>query len=104
MAHLVAMRRGEIAIRMTLGATPRTVLGQTVREGLMVSAAGLGIGFAASAALVGVLRSLAYGIRPLDPLTYAVVAAVLGVATILACWVPARRAMRVDPAGVIRGA
>ena len=103
MAHLVAMRRGEIAIRMTLGATPRTVLGQTIREGLIVAAAGLAIGFAASAALIEVLRSVAFGIRPLDPLTYAGVAAVLGVATILACWVPARRAMRVDPAGVIRG-
>ena len=104
MAHLVAMRRGEIAIRMTLGATPRIVLGQTIREGLIVAAAGLAVGFAGSAALVGVLRSVAFGVQPLDPLTYVTVAVVLGAATVLACWVPARRAMRVDPAGVMRGA
>jgi putative ABC transport system permease protein len=104
MAHLVAMRRGEIAIRMTLGATPRTVLSETIREGLVVALAGLAAGFAGSFALAGVLRTLAFGVQPLDPLTYATVALVLVMATVLACWIPARRAMRVNPAGVIRGA
>ena len=104
MAHLVAMRTGEIAIRMTLGATPRKLLRETIREGVIVAAVGLLAGFAASLALVEVLRAVAFGVEPLDPVTYAGVAVVLGAATVLACWVPARRAMRVDPAVAMRQA
>jgi predicted permease len=104
MAHVMAMRTGEIAIRMTLGAAPRTVLASVMKEGLVVAAGGLAAGFAASLALVEVLRTVTFGIEPLDPLTYGGVALVLAVSTLAACWVPARRAMRVDPAVALRQA
>jgi putative ABC transport system permease protein len=102
MAHLVAMRTGEIAIRMTLGATPSAVLRDTVKEGLAVAAAGITVGFGASVLMIEVLRTVAFGVRPLDPVTYVGVAIALVAATVLACWVPARRAMRVDPAVAMR--
>ena len=104
MAHVMAMRTAEIAVRMTLGAAPGTVLTSMLREGLVVAVGGLAAGFAASLGLVEVLRTVTFGIEPLDPLTYGGVALVLTVSTLAACWVPARRAMRIDPALALRQA
>jgi putative ABC transport system permease protein len=104
MAHVMAMRTGEIAVRMTLGAAPGDVLTSVMREGLAVAVGGLATGFAASLALLEVLRTVAFGIEPLDLVTYGAVGLVLTTSTLAACWVPARRAMRVDPAVSLRRA
>jgi putative ABC transport system permease protein len=101
---VMAMRTNEIALRMTLGATPATVLTSVFKEGLAVAVAGLAAGFAGSLALLEVLRSVTFGIEPLDPLTYASVAVVLTLSTAAACWIPAVRAMRLDPATTLRQA
>ena len=104
MTQVMAMRTNEIALRMTLGATPATVLTSVFKEGLAVAVAGLVAGFGGSLALLEVMRSVTFGIEPLDPLTYAAVAVVLTLSTAAACWIPAVRAMRLDPATTLRQA
>jgi len=80
-----------------LGATARAVLGLVLQHGLLLAGAGIALGLVASFALTRVLRSLLFGVGVLDPLTLATVCGVLAGAAVLACWLPARRAARVDP-------
>jgi putative ABC transport system permease protein len=97
MAYAVALRTSEIGIRIALGATARHVLGQVMREGMSVAVLGVAAGALAALWLTGVLSGLLYGVSATDPATFASVALILlGVAS-LACWIPARRATRVDP-------
>jgi putative ABC transport system permease protein len=103
MAHLVELRTNEIGVRMTLGARPGSVLRLVLAEGLVQAAAGLIIGLAAAVLLMRSLGALLYEVKPADPLTLAAVAAVLLATAALACLVPARRAMRVDPISALRG-
>jgi putative ABC transport system permease protein len=103
MAHLVALRTSEIGVRMTLGALPANVLRLVLTEGLLQAAAGLIIGLAGAVFLMRSLGALLYGVGPADPLTLAGVAAILLATATLACLVPARRAMRVDPISALRG-
>jgi len=102
MAQFVAQRTHEIGIRMALGACPievvRLVLGQGVRLALL----GLAIGIAVAAAATRLIRSLLYGVTASDPLTFFFVATLLICVVLLACLVPARRAMRVDPIVALR--
>jgi putative ABC transport system permease protein len=104
MAHLVAARTMEIGVRVTLGASPADVMTLVLGEGLLQACLGLAIGFATALLLSGSLDALLYRIDPRDPITFASSGLVLLAAALLACTLPARRAMRVDPAAAIREA
>jgi putative ABC transport system permease protein len=101
-SYNVGRRTREVGIRMALGARRGDVLRLVVGEGLVLVALGLAAGLAGAAMLTRYLASLLFHVGRLDPLTYAAVAAVLAAAGALACWVPARRAMRVDPMTALR--
>ncbi len=100
----VSLRTHEIGVRMALGATGRDVLQAVMRQGVILAAAGAAIGAAASLATTRLLlsTSLLFHVKPVDPLTFACVPAVLLAAALAACWVPARRATKVDPAEALR--
>jgi putative ABC transport system permease protein len=102
MGHLVALRTGEIGVRMTLGAQPGDVMRMVLKEGLGQAAIGLAIGLTAAVVMMRAFRTLLYEVSPSDPITLAGVAAVLLSTALLACAVPARRAMRVDPVAALR--
>jgi predicted permease len=102
MAHLVGLRTAEIGVRLALGADRGSVLRAILADGARQAAVGLAIGLAAAAALVRLARGLLYGIQPGDPLTFGAVAVVMLAAALLACLVPALRAMRVDPVTALR--
>jgi putative ABC transport system permease protein len=97
MAYLVAQRTREIGIRMALGASARAVMRMVVGRGLALTLAATVLGMAGAAALSRTLATLLFGVAPLDPLTFAAAATVLGGVALLASWLPARRAARVDP-------
>jgi putative ABC transport system permease protein len=101
-AHLVALRRAEIGIRMTLGARPADVMRLVLREGAIQAAAGLALGLGGAIVVMRTFSTMLYGVSPSDPITLAAVAAVLLGTTLLACVLPARRAMRVDPVAALR--
>jgi putative ABC transport system permease protein len=101
-SYAVAQRRRELGIRRALGAPDGTVRRQFVLQAVVLAAAGVVGGIAASAALSQALSSQLYGVSPLDPLTYAVVALGLIAAAAVASYVPARRAVAVDPMEVLR--
>ena len=97
MSYTVAQRTSEIGIRMALGAQSRDILGLVSREGMLRAGAGLLAGMVISLALVRVLSSQLFGVSPFDPLTFAAAIAFLAGVALLACYIPARRATRVDP-------
>ncbi|MBI3665168.1 MAG: FtsX-like permease family protein, partial [Acidobacteria bacterium] len=101
-SYSVSLRTREVGIRMALGAAGRDVLALVLGKGLALTAAGLGLGFAASLVLTRLLGGLLYEVRPADPVTSLVVAAVLAGAALLASYVPARRATKVDPMAALR--
>ena len=101
-AYLVSQRSAEMGLRLALGGRPRDVTRLVVGEGLAVTAAGLAAGLVAAAALARVMGKLLFGVRATDPLTYAGIAALLLAVSALACWLPARRAARTDPARSLR--
>jgi putative ABC transport system permease protein len=103
MTYVVAGRTHEMGVRIALGARPAEVRGLVVRQGLWLLAIGMAIGVPASLAATRLLGKLLYGVRPADPLTFLGVTLVLGVATWISAYLPARRATRVDPATVLRG-
>ena len=98
----VEQRRREIGVRMTLGATPAEVLRLVVGQGAKLAIAGLLVGFVLAAVLTRMIASLLYGIGPHDPLTFGLVAILLFGVAIFAAYLPARRAMRIDPAVALR--
>jgi predicted permease len=102
MAFAVSQRKREIGIRVALGAERRDVLRLVVGQGAALTALGLGLGLIAALAGTQLLRSLLYDVAPSDPLTFAAVVAILGTAGVLASWLPARRATRLDPSEVLR--
>jgi putative ABC transport system permease protein len=101
-AFSVNQRRAELGLRMALGANPGDVLRLVLREGMMPVAAGILVGLAGAAALASVMKTLLFGVDALDPVTFAAVATVLACVALAACYVPARRAMMVDPAHTLR--
>jgi len=103
-AYSVSQRTREIGIRVAMGATGASVQGRVLGEGVVLAVLGLSLGLAISLALARVARSVFFGLDWLDPLTFVGVAAVLGGATLAASWVPARRALRVDPVESLKGA
>jgi putative ABC transport system permease protein len=102
LAYTVARRAGEIGIRMALGAKGSDVWRMVVGQGMGIVAIALIVGVGAAFAIGRVIGSLLFGISPSDPATYATVVGVLLAVALLACWIPARRACRVDPAEALR--
>jgi putative ABC transport system permease protein len=102
MTHMVALRSSEIGVRMTLGARPADVMRLILREGLVQAAVGLVIGLTAGVLSMNAFRSMLYEVSPSDPITLIVVGVLLLATALVACVVPARRAMRVDPVTVLR--
>jgi putative ABC transport system permease protein len=102
MAHTVAQRTHEIGVRMAVGARARDVVGMVLREGGRMAALGAGLGLLAALALTRLLESLLFGVSPTDPLSFATVIAFLFACALLGCWLPARRAARVDPIVALR--
>jgi predicted permease len=102
MSYTVQERAREIGIRVALGARTRDVLNLVVRRGISLAAVGVGIGLGCAVALTRVMASLLFGVGATDPLTFAVVALVLMLVALLACYIPARRAAKVDPMVALR--
>ena len=102
LAYFVAQHRNEIGVRLALGATPAKILLFVLQKGMRLTLLGVGIGLAASFALTRLMTSLLFGVNPVDPLTFAAVPVLLAVVAFLACWIPARRAARVDPVVALR--
>jgi len=98
----VARRTREIGIRMALGARPGDVLGMVLRRGLVVVVTGLVVGCGIASATTRLLAGLLYGVSPLDSITFAGVSVLLAAVALAACYVPARRASRVDPVIALR--
>lgn len=102
LAFSVSRRTREIGIRLTLGAHPCGVLRLIVRQGMQLVCTGILLGLAGAFALTRLMASLLFSVSPTDPVTFAAVSVLLTTVALIACYVPARRAMRVDPAEVLR--
>jgi putative ABC transport system permease protein len=102
LSYLVTQRTREIGLRMALGARPRDVLRVIVGHGLRLVLLGLCIGVAGALVVTRWMSSVLFDVKPTDPLTFAIVAVVLGTVAFLAAYIPARRAMRVDPMVALR--
>jgi len=102
MSYAVSRRTHELGVRMALGASRREILRLVVREGMALAVVGTMVGLAAAFGLTRFLASLLYGVRPADPATLATVSLLLGGIALLACYIPAWRATRVDPLVALR--
>src|SRR5262245_25289619 len=102
MATAVARRTHEMGIRLALGAQPRAVLKLVVGQGMKLALVGVGVGLAAAFGLTRLMKGLLFGVSALDPLTFVAVALLMAVVALIACYIPARRAMRVDPLTALR--
>jgi len=101
-SYSVRQRAHELGIRMALGAQRRDVLKLILTQGLKLALMGVGLGLLAAFALTRWMESLLFGVRPNDPLTFSVIAVVLLLVALFACWIPARRATKVDPLTALR--
>ncbi len=101
-AYSVRQQTHDIGVRMALGAQVSDITKMVLRQGLALAMAGIGVGTLAAIFLTRLLGSLLFEVKPSDPLTFVVVASVLCAVSLLACWVPARRAAKVDPLDALR--
>ncbi len=101
-SYSVAQRTHEIGIRMALGAQHKDVLRMILRQGVKIAVAGVAIGVVVSLGLTQLMSSLLFSVSAADPLTFAAVAILLVLVAMLACYIPARRALRVDPMVALR--
>ena len=102
MAYSVNQRTREIGIRVALGASRGTIMRWILRQGLVLIAIGVGVGLLAAFALMRLLRTLLFGVATTDVVTYAALALVLAIVALLACYIPARRATKIDPLVALR--
>jgi ABC-type antimicrobial peptide transport system permease subunit len=102
MAYVVSRRQQEIGIRIALGAQRGDILGLILKRGFLLASMGTAIGFMGAVAVARIMGSMLYETKPLDPLTFAIVPLLLTIVTLLACYVPARRAARIDPMDALR--
>jgi putative ABC transport system permease protein len=102
MSYAVTQRTREIGVRMALGAQPKDVLKVLIRHGLMLVSVGVGLGLAASFALTRLMTDLLFGVEPTDKTTLGAMTLLLVAVALLACFIPARRAMKVDPLVALR--
>jgi predicted permease len=102
LAYAVSQRRQEIGVRVALGASPRSVLGLIVGQGMTLAAVGVIAGVAGALVLTRAMAAVLYDVRTTDPATFAMVIAVLLAAALMASWLPARRALRIDPVQALR--
>jgi len=102
LSHRAAQRTGEIGVRVALGARSSKIMTMVLSEGVRLVALGVGLGILAGTALGRVLSSQLFGVSAKDPVTYVAVSLLLGCAALMACYVPARRAARVDPVVALR--
>jgi predicted permease len=101
-SYLAGQRTKEIGVRMAMGATSADVLRMVLREGMNITLVGVGIGILAALGLTRLITKMIYGVGAMDPITFAGVAILLTGVALLACYIPARRAMRVDPIIALR--
>ena len=101
-AYLVSQRTREIGIRLALGATPRHILRLMMGHGMKLTLIGVAIGFVGAIAVTRLMRSLLFAVAPTDLVTFGISSAVLIVVALLACFLPARRATKVDPLVALR--
>jgi len=102
LSYRVALRTSEIGIRMALGARPRDVVKTVLRQGMTLVAVGILLGLGGAVSLSHVLQGLLFGVSPNDPATLSGAALILAAVALLACWLPARRAARVEPLTALR--
>jgi predicted permease len=102
MAYLVSQGTRELGIRMALGATRGDILSLVVRQGMVLASAGVAIGLAGAFVFTRLLRSLLFGVGATDPLTFGAITVLLGATALLASYIPARRAARIDPIASLR--
>jgi predicted permease len=102
MAYFVSHRAREIGIRMALGASSRDILTMVIAQGARLTVAGVAIGLAGALAVTGAISTLLYGVGPRDPMTLILLSTVLACVALVACYVPARRATRIDPIHTLR--
>jgi putative ABC transport system permease protein len=102
LAYAVSQRRREIGIRMALGAQKHKVLSMVIAQGMKLAMVGIVIGLACALALAKVLRTLLYDVKPTDPFTFTAVSLLLAAVALLACWIPARRAAKLNPMEALR--
>jgi ABC-type antimicrobial peptide transport system permease subunit len=102
MSYVVTQRTGEIGVRLALGAEPARVVGMIVRQGGIVALGGIAVGLAAAVASSRLIESLLYGVSSRDPGVFATTTLTLLAVALLACWLPARRAARLNPLEALR--
>jgi ABC-type antimicrobial peptide transport system permease subunit len=103
LAHDVSQRIHEMAVRTALGASRFDVLQLVLRDGVVLTAAGLLLGIGLSVQVSNTIKDYLFGVSQSEPAVYATIASLLTVVALFACWIPARRATRVDPIAVLRG-